>query len=188
MSTINWNELRRTADDGGFTPLPPGEYDVYVHSASGGTTSTGKDRIRVTFKVENGPQQNQVVVNDFVITPDSSTAMSIFFRHMTVLGADAAYFTANPAAPVDAIAAHLQAHRARARLRTSTREWQGQTRTNVDQILPPQPGTAAQAPPSPQPHQAPSGHHQQHVPPVPAVPPAMAAIPPVPDLPSDLPF
>jgi hypothetical protein len=187
---LNWTDLRKTSGDGGFTVLSPGEYDVYVHSASGGTTSTGKDRIRVTFKVEDGPQAGQVVVNDFVITPDSTTAMGIFFRHMTVLGAGDAYFTANPTASVETIAAHLQAHRARCRLRTSTREWQGQTRTNVDAILPPHAGTATQAPPSPSSSTPPShtppshpspSHNQPHNPPVPQVPS-------MPELPDDLPF
>jgi hypothetical protein len=187
---VNWVDRMKAAGDGGFTVLPPGEYDVYVHAATGGTTSTGKDRIRVTFKVENGPQAGQIVVNDFVISEDSTAAMGIFFRHMTVLGADKAYFTANPTAPVDAIAAHIQSHRARCRLRTSTREWQGQTRTNVDAILPPPPGTATQAPPPPAGHTVPATptpHAPHHTPsgspPVPQVP-----VPSMPELPDDLPF
>jgi hypothetical protein len=194
--TVNWADLTRVAGDGGFTVMPPGEYDCYVQSASGGKASTGKDRIRVTFKVENGPHAGKVIVNDFVITPDNANAVSIFFRHMAVLGLDAAYFAANPNAPIETVAAALQAKRTRCRLRTSTREWQGQTRTNVDQLLPAMPVTVTAAPPapaasasSPQPPQVP-----QHPVSVPAnsIPQAVTApvpeIPAAPQLPDDLPF
>jgi hypothetical protein len=185
MGSISWSDLAKVAGDGGFTIMPPGEHDVYVHTATGGKTSTGKDRIRVVFKVENGPHAGSVITNDFVITPDNANAMSIFFRNATVLGLDSAYFAANPNAPIEKVATDLQAKRARARLRTSTREWQGQTRTNVDAVLPPQPGTAGSAP-------APSPSVSVQSPSVPSVPqmnPVLGtAVPPAPSLPDDLPF
>lgn len=170
--SIDWADLAKTAGDGGFTVMPPGEHDVYVHNAAGGKTSTAKDRIRVTFKVENGPHAGQVIVNDFVITPDNANAMSIFFRNMAVLGLDAKYFAANPSASIEKVAADLQAKRARARLRTSTREWAGSTRTNVDTVMPPMPGTSATAPPTP----SSNG---------PSVPSSSSSVP---NLPDDLPF
>ena len=183
--SIDWADLRKTADDGGFSVLPNGEYDVYVASASGGKTSTGKDRVRVTFKVENGPRANATVTNDFVITADNANAMSIFFRHMTALGLDQAYFAANPNAPIDKVAADLQAKRARARLRLSSRIWQGQERNNVDAVLPPVPGTATSAPATPQQSAAVSSVAA----PIPSVPaPSSLPIPPAPSLPDDLPF
>jgi Protein of unknown function (DUF669) len=174
--SINWTDLAKVAGDGGFTVLPNGEYDAYVNSAQGGKTSTNKDRIRVTFKVENGPHAGQVVVNDFVITADNANAMSIFFRNMTALGLPAEYFAAHPHAPVDKVAADLQAKRSRCRLRLSSRTWQGQERNNVDAILPALPGTAPSAPPAP----------SVHVPPTPHV--ASVPVPSVPNLPDDLPF
>lgn len=187
MGTVNWSDLRQAAGDGGFTALPPGEYDVFANSATSGTTSTGKDRIRVTFKVENGPHSGQVVVNDFNITPDSSAAMGIFFRQMTVLGCDEAYFRANPTASTAKIASDIQSQRSRCRLRTSIRQWQGEDRTNVDQILPPQPGTSAQAPPPPTPHTAPAHPNVPHTPHVTPTPSAATGIKAL-ELPDDLPF
>ncbi len=189
---VNWSELRRVADDGGFQVLPHGEYDVHVVSAAAGKTSTGKDRIRVTFKVENGPHNGAPVVNDFNITADNATAMSIFFRHMAVLGLDGGYFATNPGAPIEKVAADLQEKRTRCRLRLSSRTWQGQERNNVDAILPPMPGTAASASPSPVPHQSPAAHHSTPPasgPPVPSAPASQPLpVPAAPVLPDDLPF
>src|SRR5690349_18387431 len=119
--SIDWADLRKTADDGGFTVLPNGEYDVYVSSANGGKTSTGKDRVRVTFKVENGPHANAPVTNDFVITSDNANAMSIFFRNMAVLGLTSDYFTSNARASIEKVAADVAAKRARCRVKLSTR-------------------------------------------------------------------
>ncbi len=179
--SIDWSDLSKTAADGGFTLLPNGEYDACVNSASGGKTSTAKNRIRASFKVESGPHAGQVVVNDFVVTEDNAGAMAIFFRNMAVLGLDASYFATNPHAPIEKVAEDLAAKRARCRLRLSTRTWQGQERNNVDGVLPPVPGTATSAAPSPVPHHAPPAH-QQHAP----VPSVLA--PPTPSLPDDLPF
>jgi uncharacterized protein DUF669 len=174
--TINWTELAKVAGDGGFTVLPNGEYDAYVNSAQGGKTSTNKDRIRVTFKVESGPHAGSVVTNDFVITGDNANAMSIFFRNMAALNLPAEYFAINPSSSIDKVAADLQAKRSRCRLRLSSRTWQGQERNNVDAILPALPGTAPSAPPALSTHTPPAAH-------VPSVP-----VPSVPNLPEDLPF
>ena len=206
MSTINWAEAQKVAEEGGFTVLPHGEYDVHVSGAAGGKTSTAKDRVRVSFKVENGPHTGQLIVNDFVVTLDNANAMSIFFRHMTVLGLGSDYFTANPNAPIEVVADAIAAKRARCRVRLSTRTWQGQERNNVDALLPPAPGTAASAPPAPAAapasvpaHHKPAGHHHTPVPATPAAVPAASAAAaasgdlPVPGtgapaLPDDLPF
>lgn len=185
--TVNWSDLAKVAADGGFQLLPHGEYDVYVHTATAGKTSNGKDRIRVVFKVENGPHAGTSVTNDFNITADNATAMSIFFRQMTSLGLDAAYFAANPSSPIEKVATDLQNGRARARVKLSSRTWQGQERNNVDAVLPAMPGTAASAPPVPA-----SNGGSGTMPPVPQVPvPATGPNPPVPSapkLPDDLPF
>jgi hypothetical protein len=158
--SIDWADLRKTADDGGFTVLPNGEYDVYVNSTNGGKTSTGKDRVRVTFKVENGPHANATVTNDFVITPDNANAMSIFFRNMAVLGLSPDYFTSNPRGSIEAVADAVAKKRARCRLKLSTRTWNNAERNNVDALMPALPGTAASAAPSPVPHTAPAAHQQ----------------------------
>lgn len=154
--SIDWADLRKTADDGGFTVLPNGEYDVFVNSANGGKTSTGKDRVRVTFKVENGPHANAPVTNDFVITPDNANAMSIFFRNMAVLGLSSEFFTSNPRASIESVADAVAKKRARCRLKLSTRTWNNAERNNVDALLPPMPGTATAAAPAAVPHTTPT--------------------------------
>ena len=183
--SIDWADLSKTAADGGFTVLPNGEYDVFVNNTNGGKTSTGKDRVRVNFKVENGPHAGAVVTNDFVITPDNANAMSIFFRNMAVLGLTSEYFTANSRASIEKVATDLATKRARCRLKLSTRTWNNAERNNVDAVLPALPGTASSAAPLPTPHQAPAAHHQ-----VPSVPQADALPVPgtAPKTSDDLPF
>jgi hypothetical protein len=192
MNSINWSELSKIAEDGGFQTLPNGEYDVYVASASGGKTSTGKDRIRVTFKVENGPRAGATVTNDFVLSPENANAMSIFFRHATALGLTSDYFAANPNAPIDKVAADLQAKRSRVRLRLSTRTWQSQERNNVDAVLPALPGTAGVSPVTNHHTPAAAVPTVSQPQPVPQVPQAVVSealpIPEAPVLPDDLPF
>lgn len=143
MSSINWGDLRKAADDGGFEALPPNEYDVYVAKAEAARTSSDKDMVKVQFKVETGPNAGKTVFNQFVISPDNANALGFFFRHMAALGLNDAFFASNPS--IEQLAASLENRRCR--IRVSIRKWQEQERNNVDAILPPSSGSAAPATP-----------------------------------------
>lgn len=184
MGNINWLDLQKAAGDAAFTPLPNDVYDVFVDEAEATKTSTDKDMIKVKFKVQNGPHEGRGIFNQFVISPDSANALAFFFRHMAALGLDEAFFAANP--PLQHVAATLVGRACR--IKVSTREYQGQDRNQVDQVLPPTPGTATTAPPAPTqmptvpPTPAPAPTATAPTPTAPPVTPAPVA-PPAPELP-----
>lgn len=136
MTTINWNDLRKSADDAGFSTLPAGEYDVVVDSATVKKSSSQKDMISCAFSVESGPHAGRKLFNQFVISPENATALGFFFRHMASFGLDSDYFGKNP--PLEQVAGDLEGRRCR--VTASIREWQGQERNQVDKILPPADG------------------------------------------------
>jgi len=145
MAGINWKDLQQAAGDAAFTPVPNGVYDTFVDTAEATQSSTGKDMIKVQFKIQNGPHEGRRVFNQFVISPDSANALAFFFRHMAALGLDEAFFAANP--PLDHVAATLVGRTCR--IKIGTREYQGQDRNEVQSVLPPLDGTATVASPAP---------------------------------------
>lgn len=145
MSGINWLDLQQAAGEAGYTPLPNDTYDVFVDTAEATQSSTGKDMIKVQFKVQNGPHEGRKVFNQFVISPDNANSLAFFFRHMASMGLDEAFFAANP--PLTTVAATLVGRACR--IKVGTKEYQGQDRNEVQQVLPPTAGTATTAPPAP---------------------------------------
>lgn len=139
MTSINWNDLRKSADDAGFSVLPNGEYDSVVETAEAKKSSSGKDMISCRFTVEAGPHAGRKVFNQFVISPENATALGFFFRHMASFGLDSSYFEKSPA--LEQVASDLSGRRCR--VTVSTREWNGQERNQVEKILPPADGQAA---------------------------------------------
>lgn len=189
MANINWQDLQKAAGDAAFTPVPIGVYDVFVDTAEATQSSTGKDMIKVTFKVQNGPHEGRGIFNQFVISPDSANALAFFFRHMAALGLDEAFFAANP--PLDTVAATLVGRTCRVKI--DIREYQGQDRNEVKQVLPALAGTATVASPAPTPVPTPAANQpaapavttSQPPPVAPTSPPVAAApdAPPSPKLP-----
>jgi Protein of unknown function (DUF669) len=146
MTSVNFNDLIKAAGDaGGGEPLPNGTYSAVVDSASSKPTSTGKESIAVQFKIEDGPYAGRPIWNNFVLSPDQPNALAFFFRHMANLGLSSQYFEANPA--LERVAADLIGRRCRITL--STREWQGQSRNQVDTVLTPLNGSGPSIPPPP---------------------------------------
>jgi len=143
MSTFNWSDLQKAADDAGFTPVPDGPYDLEIAKATAKKTSGGKDQIEVQFKILSGPNEGRLVFNNFVISPESANALGFFFRDMAALGLTREYFASNP--KVEAVATALQGRRCHAEI--GHREWGGTTRNDVKKITPPTGGV--QAPPTP---------------------------------------
>jgi Protein of unknown function (DUF669) len=136
MTSINWNDLRKSADDAGFSVLAAGEYDAMVESAEAKKSSSGKDMISCRFAVESGPHAGRKVFNQFVISPENANALGFFFRHMAALGLTSDYFEKSPS--LETVATDLEGRRCR--VTVSIREWNGQERNQVDKILAPSDG------------------------------------------------
>lgn len=136
MGTVNWSDLQKAAGDAGFEPVPAGTYDVIIKSTKATQSTSGKDMIKVTFKVENGPYSGRQLFNQFVISPDSANALAFFFRHMSALGLKDAYFATGPS--LEQVAKELENRRAR--VKVSISQWQGQDRNQVDGVMPPADG------------------------------------------------
>lgn len=143
---ISWQNLmdEATAGGGSFEPLPIGDYNVVIDEASHTTTQSGKLMFKTKMKVEGGPHDGRFVWNQFVISPESPNALSIFFTQMKALGLDSAFFAGQP--NEDTIASTLRGRRCTVSLQQ--REWQGQVRNEVKKIVPASAGAAAAAAPA----------------------------------------
>lgn len=91
MSGINLREAMKNAED--FTVIPEQTYEAIVSKAradktKGGNGKAVKEKVSVMFKIDGGPHDGRTVWNDFVISPESGTAMGIFGRQMAALLGD----------------------------------------------------------------------------------------------------
>lgn len=190
MGGVNWADLKKTADDA-TKPLPKDWYEVVVDSAERKTASTGSEMISVKFKVDAGPHAGRVLFTNFVLSPDSGFALSLFFRNLAALGVDEGFFNGLSQSGMDiqaSLAAIAQAIVGRrASVEVGIRQWQGQDRNEVTNMK----GTTTGAggvPGAPGPIGGPPVPGVAGGPPVPPVPPAgpptpapiPAAAPPVP--------
>ena|SRR6266702_811272 len=146
MTSINWRELMNSSEEegGGFEALPADEYEVEITDSTAKVASTGRNMFEVKFRVEEGPYKNRVVFNNFVLVPENSTATGIFFRNMSTLGLNKAYFDKNPS--LETAAEALVGRRCRARV--SIRTYNGRERNQVDSIFPPSSPGPPVTPPS----------------------------------------
>ena len=171
ITSYNFGDLLKAASEaGGGEPLPLGTYSVVVDSAVHKQTSTGKESINIQVKVEDGPYAGRSVFVTQVLSPENANALAIFFRQMAAMGLAESYFSTNPS--LERVAADLTGRRCQ--IKVSLREWQGQQRNQVDQILPPTGNAMAPAVSSP----------AAHISPAPAVSAAAAPGPPVPHVPT----
>jgi hypothetical protein len=131
---FSFSDLLKQAESaaGGFEPLPNGEYDVSVDTATAGKTGGGKAKIAVRYKVLSGPYANRLIFNDHILTPGNPQAMVIWFRQMSAMGLKNDYFSANPS--LEKIAADLKDRKLRVKL--GTRTWQNVERNSVLAIMP----------------------------------------------------
>lgn len=132
MSTLNWADLKKAAEDAGFSVVPKGTYNAVVSKATGAKTSNGKDQIKVTFKVLDGPQAGKPVNNNFIISQDNPVALGFFFRHMNALGLGAEYFAANPSASTDQIANDIL--NCKCQIDVSVEKWNDEDRNRVNAV------------------------------------------------------
>lgn len=135
MTTVNFTQVLQDAKSASFEALPVGDYDVEVDKADSVTSSNGRPMIKATFKVIVGPHTNRKVINNFVLVVDNPTALAIFFRNMKAMGLDDTFFASlGPSGTLDPVAQSLVGRRAR--LKLGQREWNGEMRNEVSQVMP----------------------------------------------------
>lgn len=99
MSGLNLREVMGNAE--GFSTIPEGTYEAVVERASAAATKSGKEKISIMFKLDGGPNDGRTVWNDFVISPESPTALGIFGRQIGAMlgdGWEATYGTSGEVA------------------------------------------------------------------------------------------
>lgn len=147
-----------------FEVLPAGQYDMSVLKVDVKTTSTDKVMFVLVMEVESGAHAKRRVWNNMVISPESPTAMGIFFRQMAAMGLDRTYFGSNPSN--DAVADALVGRRCKATV--AIKKYQGSDRNEVKAINPPAAAAGGMPP----------GYPGAGAPPSMAKPPAAAPPPP----------
>lgn len=132
MPAKTWNQLVADAPEQAtsFEPLPDGSYDFKIAEASVTHNSAQKVGYNITAVVESGPYANRKIWNTFWVSPESPTAMGIFFRQFAALGLDRAYFQAEP--NDEQIAAALVNRRFNGVV--NTREWEGTKKNNLKNV------------------------------------------------------
>jgi hypothetical protein len=131
MTVVDWNSLMKQAQQS--AALPGADYDMVVVSCDAVNASTGKLMYKTRMAVESGGYQGRHLTNNFVISPDSPTALRIFFRHMNAFGLDANFFASNPAP--DTVASSMVGRRALVTL--GLRKWRGEDQNEIVQVSPP---------------------------------------------------
>jgi hypothetical protein len=161
MTTIPWSQLKASAEDpGDFTPLRPGNYPARVESVEVKETRTGKPMFSLTWVVTSGPDAGRKTWSNIVLSAENPKSMGFFFKDMATLGADAAFFDAEPS--LAEVAARIQ--QAQANVIITVRPQRNDpTRLEVSRISP-QTSATASAP------AAPSFAAAQPVAPAPAAP------------------
>jgi hypothetical protein len=106
-STYNWGEMAKEA-----TIVLEGDFPVTVVKAEAVKSNNGKDMIKVQFKIDSGTYAGRKLVSNFVISPESSGAMRMFFSQLAVFGLDAAFFASIQGQPPAAIATALDGRKA----------------------------------------------------------------------------
>jgi hypothetical protein len=146
---VNWASLiaEAGASDAGndFKLLDPGNQDMRVVESTPAQAKSGKLMYKLKCEITTGPDEGRKMFTQMVLSPDSPTALSIFFRQMAVLGLSREFFAKNPGE--DEVAEKLLGARFTGTIGIST--YQGQERNEIKNILPPtadnQPGTGSSA-------------------------------------------
>ena len=115
----------------GFEPIPNGSYSALVQQAEVSQTSNGKLMFKLTWQITEGPYANRKVWSNMVVSPESPPALGIMFKHMAALGLDAEFFKAGPSPDQVANAMNGKG----ATLVVDQREWNGEIRNEVKNIV-----------------------------------------------------
>lgn len=186
MPLNSWAELLAVAGDAAETreALPVGDYDVKVIKAEVGFTNNNNKKYALSLEVESGDYKGRKLWKDLIVAQTEGGIKS-FFRQMAALGLDRQFFASGPSD--DIITQQLVGKRAVAA--TLQKEWQGQTKNEVNWINAPRGGqTGGPAPlaggpavgtPLPAPVTTPAPVAAPVAPPVAAPAPVAPAAPPV---------
>lgn len=146
MPLSTWGQLvsdaEKSGNTGGFKPLDPGEYDFKITASELKKSQAGKTGFNITAEVEGGPYANKKLFNTFWVSPDSPTAMGIFFRQFAALGLDGDYFRGEPTD--EKIVADLVGRRFHGVVKH--REYNGQPQADLANVTPARGPAPAQAP------------------------------------------
>jgi Protein of unknown function (DUF669) len=86
QTSVTWGSLKKTAEDA-MRPLAQGtRVPVIVEEASYKKASTGSNMIVAKLAVFEGEYANRKLFNNFVLSPDSAFAVTMFFRTMNAFG------------------------------------------------------------------------------------------------------
>lgn len=147
MATASFSELMKIAGDDGFSPCPPGQYDVKVATAEPSKTAKGKTMFILKYEIVGGLLTGRKVTNRITISPESAPALNFFFRDMRAMGLGPEFFGADPS-PAQ-VASALVGRTCRIEVVTET--YNGEERDAVKRVLPPPAALAAPAVPGPAP-------------------------------------
>jgi hypothetical protein len=108
--------------------IPDGDHPFECVSADAKLSNSGSPQIVADFRCLTERYSKRTIRNWFTLTTDNPTALSIFFRHMKVLGMDEAFFARNPS--MDEVARRLEGKRCTGTIKTES--WNGEDRNKFN--------------------------------------------------------
>ena len=124
---IGFKKLRETA-----STVLQGDYPVVVDKVTFKRTQTDKPMWTVVLKVTAGPYTGRAITHFMTLNSDHDFLVKRFFQQMEALGADAAFFDAEPS--TDAVCAQIQGRHAIATFKEG--EFRGEKREEVEKLSP----------------------------------------------------
>ena len=125
---IDFKKLRETANT-----VLQGDYPVVADKVTYKKTQTDKHMWTVNLKVTAGPYAGRVVTHNMVLSPELDFAVKRWFREMDALGADEKFLDTKPSP--DAICAQIQGRHALATFKQSEKEFRGEKREEVVNLV-----------------------------------------------------
>ncbi len=96
MASVRYDDLLASRKDADSAVCPAGTYDVKVHSADYGKSSSGRDMVTVKFEITSGPRTGRRLTHWMTIVPEHANLVDQWFRQMAAFGLDEQYFQAGP--------------------------------------------------------------------------------------------
>lgn len=106
---MDWNKILDEADGESldFDPLPKGDYDVVITSASATTAQSGNKMLKVEMTVQDGPYAKRKLWTNIVFAESNPKAMVFTLRKLAALGVSKEWLgTENPS--LDTIASRIE--------------------------------------------------------------------------------
>jgi hypothetical protein len=142
--TYDFAQLLQQAATARYELLPDGEYNVAVVDSSLGSTSNGKDMIKVKMSITDGPHTGRFIWTQFVMSPENDQALGFFFRNLECFGIDRAWILSVGNGTLDPIVAALSGRTTRVVL--GHKNLNGEERNEVKNFKPQVGGVPSAAP------------------------------------------